>query len=210
MENNYFKQLYNIDVRDKTREKNNLSYISWSSSWSEIKSLFPDSTFNIYEHDMKITETKDDVTIERVVGRPWFDDGKTGWVKTGMTINGIEHTDSFPILDFKNKPIPAANITSYDANKSIQRSLVRCGAKHGLALYLYMNESLPEELKEITDLQAEIMEIMKKKCALSDAAKEKVAKICKEADPDANGDPRLIEDLDTLKALKKSLMAVRK
>ena len=54
------------------------------------------------------------------------------------------------------------------------------------------------------------MEIIKKKSALSDEAKDKVAKVCKEADADANGDPRLIEDVETLKTLKKSLMAIRK
>jgi hypothetical protein len=54
------------------------------------------------------------------------------------------------------------------------------------------------------------MELIKKKCNLSDKAKEKVGEICKAADESANGDPRLIEDVDVLVELKKQLMAVRK
>ena len=142
--------------------------------------------------------------------RPWFDDGKTAWVKTGVTINGIEHVEDLPIMDFKNKPIPAESVTSADANKSKQRSLTKACARHGLALYIYEGEDLPEETKEIAKIQIEIMDLIKKKADLSDAAKEKVAQTCKEADENANGDPRLIEDLAVLKDLKKKLLAIRK
>ena len=56
----------------------------------------------------------------------------------------------------------------------------------------------------------EIMELIKKRAALSEDAKSKVEKTCKEADENANGDPRLIEDVEVLKKLKRSLMAIRK
>ena len=113
-------------------------------------------------------------------------------------------------MDFKNKAVLYENVDSTMVNKAIQRSLTKCIARLGIGGYIYMNEDLPEEIKEVKVLQSEIMDIMKKKCALSEEAKDKVAKICKEADTEANGDPRLIEDVEVLKALKKSLMAVRK
>lgn len=210
MAENYFKQLYDIDVRSKTKSKNGLSYLSWAACWSEVKKMFPDATFNIYEQEIKITETSEGKIIERIVNRPWFDDGNTGWVKTGVVINGIEHIEELPIMDFKNKSIVAGNITSSDANKAIQRSLTKACARHGIGLYIYEGEDLPEETKEVGNLQAEIMEIIKKKSALSEEAKSKVAKTCKDADDNANGDPRLIEDVEVLRALKKSLMAIRK
>lgn len=210
MAENYFKQLYDVDVRSKTKSKNGLNYLSWAACWSEVKKMYPDATFKIYEEAIKITEMIDGRSIEKEIPRPWFDDGKTGWVKTGVTINGIEHIEELPIMDFKNKSIIADNITSSDANKAIQRSLTKACARHGLGLYIYEGEDLPEETKEIGNLQAEIMTIIKKKSALSDEAREKVAKTCKEADADANGDPRLIEDAEVLKTLKKSLMAIRK
>lgn len=210
MAENYFKQLYDIDVSNKKKSKNGLNYLSWAACWAEVKKMFPDATFKIYEQCIKITETIDGKSIEREIERPWFDDGNTGWVKTGVTINDIEHIEELPIMDFKNKSIAAGNITSSDANKAIQRSLTKACARHGLGLYIYEGEDLPEETKEVANLQSEIMEIIKKKSALSDEAKEKVAKTCKDADTNANGDPRLIEDVEVLRALKKSLMAIRK
>lgn len=206
MAENYFKDLYNIDVKSKVKKKNGMSYLSWAAAWAEVKKMYPDATYTIYEEILSFAA--DGQTPMKT--RPWFDDGKTGWVKTGVTINGIEHIEDLPIMDFKNKSIPAENITSSDANKSIQRSLTKACARHGLGLYIYEGEDLPEEAKEQSSLQTEIMELIKKKSALSDTAKAKVEKVCKEADVNANGDPRLIEDTETLKALKKSLLAIRK
>ena len=48
-------------------------------------------------------------------------------------------------MDYKNKSIPVENVTSYDVNKSIQRSLTKACARHGLGLYIYAGEDLPEE-----------------------------------------------------------------
>ena len=103
MAENYFKQLYDVDVNNKKKQKSGLNYISWAVAWAEIKKMFPDATYKIYEHTIKISEVVGEKTIERDVERPWFDDGNTGWVKTGVTINGIEHIEDLPILDFKNK-----------------------------------------------------------------------------------------------------------
>ena len=208
MDNNYFKQLYDIDVRSKTKTKNNLSYLSWAAAWSEVKKMFPDATFKIYEQMIKIVETTEGKEITREIERPWFDDGNTGWVKTGVTINGIEHIEEFPIMDFKNKSIVAGNITSSDANKAIQRSLTKACARHGLGLYIYEGEDLPEESKELEKLRAECWKLFCDRAKISDNAKNKANELCKAADP--SGDPRVIEDTETLTKLKKELMGIRK
>lgn len=205
-ETNYFKQLYDIDVRAKTKQKNGLNYLSWAAAWAEVKKIHPDATYTVYEQTLNFCS--DGITPWQK--RPWFDDGKTGWVKTGVTINGIEHIEQLPIMDFKNKAIPAENITSTEANKSIQRSLTKACARHGVGLYIFEGEDLPEEAKAANALQAEVMDLIKKKSALSEATKAKVAGICKESLAEENGDPRLCEDNDKLKELKKKLMAVRK
>lgn len=134
---NYFKVLNGLDVSAKVEKKNGLSYLSWAWAWGELKKLHPTATYTIYEN-------KDG----------WFyhTDGKTGWVKTGVSVEGIEHIEYLPIMDFKNKSIPADNITSFDVNKAIQRSLTKAVARHGLGLYVYSGEDLPEtdngEVKE--------------------------------------------------------------
>lgn len=128
-ETNYFRTLNAIDVNDHTEQKANLTYLSWAWSWTEIKSLYPDTTYTIYEN-------KD--------GLNYHTDGKTCWVKTGVTCNGIEHIEYLPVMDHRNKSIPLANVTSFDVNKAIQRSLTKAVARHGLGLYIYAGEDLPE------------------------------------------------------------------
>jgi len=126
---NYFSVLNKINVNDKVEKKNGLSYLSWAYAWGEVKKLFPDAAYTIYEN-------KDG----------WFyhTDGKTCWVKTGVTVNGIEHIEYLPVMDFKNRSIPADQVTSFDVNKAIQRSLTKAVARHGLGLYIYAGEDLPE------------------------------------------------------------------
>lgn len=210
MESNYFKQLYDIDVNNKKRSKNGLNYLSWAAAWAEVKKIYPDTTFRIYEQCIAITEVGEGKEIKREVKRPWFDDGNTGWVKTGVTINGIEHIEDLPIMDFKNKPIEANKITSSDANKAIQRSLTKACARHGLGLYIYEGEDLPEELKEVINLQAECFDLLNKKANLSEKTKLKVGQICNELLPNEKGDPRICEDVELLKELRKQLKALRK
>lgn len=126
---NYFTELYGINVNDKVEKKNGLSYVSWPYAWAEVKKLHPDATYTVYEN-------RD--------GWCYHTDGKTAWVKTGVTVNGIEHIEYLPVMDFKNRSIPLEQITSFDVNKAIQRSLTKAVARHGLGLYIYAGEDLPE------------------------------------------------------------------
>lgn len=150
---NYFEKLNNINVNDKTEQKNGLTYLSWAYSWGELKKMFPDSTYTVYENNE---------------GWNYFTDGKTCWVKTGVTVNGIEHIEYLPVMDFKNKSIPADNVTSFDVNKAIQRSLTKAVARHGLGLYIYAGEDLPEE-------EAKAQEEAKNKLATPEQVKEILA-----------------------------------
>lgn len=153
-EKNYFKILNSINVSDKTEQKNGLTYLSWAWAWGEVKKLYPNANYKIYE-----TET----------GCIYWTDGKTAWVKTGVTINDIEHIEYLPVMDFKNKSIAIDYITSFDVNKAIQRSLTKAVARHGLGLYIYAGEDLPEddknkldELKEKIKSYPNAIEVMKK------------------------------------------------
>lgn len=129
---NYFSVLNNINVNDKTEKKNGLTYLSWAWAWGEVKKQFPDSTYTIYENGQ---------------GWNYHTDGRTCWVKTGVTVNGVEHIEELPVMDFKNRSIPLESVTSFDVNKAIQRSLTKAVARHGLGLYIYAGEDLPEEEK---------------------------------------------------------------
>lgn len=129
-EKNYFEILNAINVNDKTESKNGLTYLSWAYAWGELKKRFPDATYKVYENDK---------------GWNYFTDEMTCWVKTGVTVNGIEHIEYLPVMDFKNKSIPLGSVTSFDVNKAIQRSLTKAIGRHGLGLYIYAGEDLPTE-----------------------------------------------------------------
>ena len=124
-----FEKLNAINVNDKTESKNGLTYLSWAWAWAEIKKVDPKATYTIYENN---------------VGWNYHTDGKTAWVKTGVTVDGIEHIEYLPVMDYRNKSITINNITSFDVNKAIQRSLTKACARHGLGLYIYAGEDLPE------------------------------------------------------------------
>lgn len=208
MSENYFNDLYNIDVRSKTKKKNNLNYLSWAAAWAEVKKRHPDATYRIFHFMMAVTKTVDDKTITYSIERPWHDDGKTGWVKVGVTIGGLEHIEELPVMDYKNSPIPAESITSAEANKSIQRALTKACARHGLGLYLYEGEDMPEDSKEIEILRKSCMDNINKKYKIPEL-KDKVSALCKEILPEENGSPNNCDDKEKLEKLNKALLALR-
>ena len=133
MSDNYFNVLNTVNVNEHTEKKNGLTYLSWAWAWAEVKKKFPEANYTIYEDQN---------------GCIYWTDGRTCWVKTGVTINGVEHIEYLPVMDFKNKSIPLESITSFEVNKAIQRSLTKACARHGLGLYIYAGEDLPAEDEE--------------------------------------------------------------
>lgn len=115
-----------------------MTYLPWAFAWGEIKKLYPESYYTIYEN---------------AEGLNYHTDGKTAWVKTGVTIvweeegvrKQLEHIEDLPVMDMRNQSIPIANLTSTAVNKAIQRSLVKACARHGLGLYIFSGEDLPED-----------------------------------------------------------------
>lgn len=133
-EKSVFATLNAINVNEHVEKKDTgkvqLSYLSWAWAWAKVKENYPEASYTIYEN-------KD--------GWNYHTDGKTCWVKTGVTINGMEHIEYLPVMDNRNRSIPAESVTSFDVNKAIQRSLTKAAARHGLGLYIYAGEDLPEE-----------------------------------------------------------------
>lgn len=125
-----FETLNAIDVREHIEKKNGLSYVSWAWAWRELKKVYPDAYYTVYENEQ---------------GWNYFTDGRTAWVKTGVTVEGLELIEYLPVMDYNNKSIPLEKITSFDVNKTIQRSLTKAIGRHGLGLYVYAGEDLPEE-----------------------------------------------------------------
>ena len=128
-ENTVFKTLNAINCNEHTEKKGNLTYLSWAWAWQMVKTHYPDASYTIYENPD---------------GWNYFTDGRYCWVKTGVTIEGLEHIEYLPVMDARNQSIPLDAIKSTDVNKAIQRSLTKACARHGLGLYIYAGEDLPE------------------------------------------------------------------
>lgn len=119
-----------VDVGEKIEKKGRLSYLSWAWAWGELKKRYPDAKSRVYE---------------REDGRPYWDDGRTCWVKCSVTVEGEEIIEYLPIMDSRNLSIPLEKVTSMEVNKSIQRCVTKAIARHGLGLYIYAGEDLPEK-----------------------------------------------------------------
>lgn len=139
---NVFEILNNIDCSEHIEKKNDLSYLSWAWAWQIVKKHFPNATYKVYERDMIIDN------LGNVCPCNYFSDGRYAWVKTSVTIDDLEYIEMLPVMDFKNKAVAVDNIDSMAVNKTIQRSLTKALARHGLGLYIYAGEDLPQEIKE--------------------------------------------------------------
>ena len=136
MDKSIFETLNGINVTGKTEKKNNLTYLSWAWAWAEVKKKYPTANYRVFENDM---------------GWHYHTDGRTCWVKVGVSVVSPddEIVEYLAIMDYKNNSIPLEKVTSVDVTRSIQRAVTKACARHGLGLYIYAGEDLPEEEKEI-------------------------------------------------------------
>ena len=125
-ENNIFESLYKIDVKKHIEKKGNFNYLSWPYAVSELRKAAPDATWETIKFD----------------GKPYCETKAGCFVEVAVTVNGITLSQIHPVLDMRNKTILAPN--AFEINTSIQRCLVKAIALHGLGLYIYAGEDLPE------------------------------------------------------------------
>lgn len=167
-----FKELNAIDLGERIRKKLGLSYLSWANAWEILRTKYPDAEYKIYTREVETTETREITDVNTGVRNivtntfkteyPYFTDGKTCWVKVGVTICGIEEVEILAVMDNHQNSVPFATITSVAVNKAIQRAFVKACARHGLGLYVYQGEDLPTDTKEnLIKLQEEQMKKIK-------------------------------------------------
>lgn len=118
--------LLKINVNDHTEKKNGLTYLSWAWAWAEVLKADPKANFKVEMFD----------------GTPLMFISGSFMVWVTVTMFDKPVTCMLPVLDYRNKPISTPN--SFDVNTSIMRCLVKAIAMHGLGLYIYAGEDLPE------------------------------------------------------------------
>jgi hypothetical protein len=125
---NTFDVLSAINVNDKTEKKGNLTYLSWSWAWAEVKKLYPDATYTYYRN----TETN----------LPYsFQEGMGAFCHTSVTIQGETLEMWLPVMDNRNQAVKEPSSTQI--NTTLMRCLTKNLAMHGLGLYIYAGEDLP-------------------------------------------------------------------
>jgi hypothetical protein len=116
-----FEQLSSINVNDHIEKKNGLSYLSWVWAVDQLLRNDPDASWSYGEP------------------KPYAD---TVMVFCTVQAFGRERTAQLPVMDHKNRAIP--NPDAFQVNTAMQRALCKAIALHGLGLYIYAGEDLPE------------------------------------------------------------------
>lgn len=125
-----FADLAKINVNQHTEKKGNLTYLSWA--WAVDQLLRQD----------------DGATWEyRWVGdKPYAQIGETIMVFCTVKAFGKDRTAQLPVMDHRNKAI--ANPNAMEVNTAMQRCLAKAIALHGIGLYIYAGEDLPQGATE--------------------------------------------------------------
>lgn len=121
-------ELLKINVSEHTEKKNGLTYLSWAWAWAEVLKIDPNAKWDAAEFN----------------GFPasFAPDG-SALVKTIVTIKGETKSCWLPVMNHRNQAIK--NPDAFNINTAIVRCLTKCISMHGLGLYIYAGEDLPEE-----------------------------------------------------------------
>ena len=124
-------ELLKLNVNDHVEKKQNLSYLSWAWAWAEALKADPAASFEVktFKHD-EYTEV------------PYMGVNGTAMVWVTVTLFGKPMTCFLPVMDHRNKPI--TNPDAFQVNTAIMRCMTKGLALHGLGLYIYAGEDLPE------------------------------------------------------------------
>lgn len=123
--------LLKININERLEKKGNLSYLSWAHAWGEALRIDPNATFLVSTFDRGDG-----------VNQVYMDVNGTALVWVTVTLNGKPMTCQLPVMDNKNKAIP--NPDAFAVNTAIMRCMVKALALHGLGLYVYAGEDLPD------------------------------------------------------------------
>jgi hypothetical protein len=130
------EKLLQTNVNSHVEKKNNLSYLSWAWAWAEALKADPAATYHVeayQEHGQNGSS--------RTV--PYMSINGTCMVWVTVTLFGKPMTCQLPVMDYKNKAIQEPD--AFAVNTAIMRCMTKALSLHGLGLYIYAGEDLPEE-----------------------------------------------------------------
>ena len=120
------ERLLKTNVNEHTEKKNNLTYLSWAWAWAEALKADSSATFK----------------VEMFGDKCYMDINGTAMVFVTVTVFRKPMTCQLPVMDYRNKAIP--NPDAFAVNTAIMRCMTTALSLHGLGLYIYAGEDLPE------------------------------------------------------------------
>jgi len=120
------KELLATNVNNHTEKKNNLTYLSWAWAWAEALKADANATYK----------------VEMFGDKCFMDINGTAMVFVTVTMFGKPMTCQLPVMDYRNKAIPKPD--AFAVNTAIMRCMTKALALHGLGLYLYSGDDIPE------------------------------------------------------------------
>ena len=135
--------LLKTNVNEHTEKKANLTYLSWAWAWAEALKADPKATFKVEMFD----------------GKCYMEINGTAMVWVTVTMFDKPMTCQLPVMDSGNKAIPLKGYTAvskygkeyrvecdaFAVNTAIMRCMTKALGLHGLGLYIYAGQDLPDE-----------------------------------------------------------------
>jgi hypothetical protein len=117
-----YLELRKINVNEHTEKKGKFTYLSWAWAVDQLLQADPMATWD-YQAPMQF--------------------GDTLMVFCSVTAFGKTMTSQLPVLNAQNKAI--INPDAFAVNTAMQRCLAKAIALHGIGLYIYAGEDIPDE-----------------------------------------------------------------
>jgi len=122
-----FKTLYATNVNEHIEKKGAFSYLSWPYAVAQLRLADPSASWEVKRFADGLPYQKTELGV---------------FVEVAVTSQGVTLSQIHPVLDNKNRPL--LEPSAFEINTSIQRCLVKAVALHGLGLYIYAGEDLPQ------------------------------------------------------------------
>lgn len=171
-----YQEIKRINVNEHTEKKGKFTYLSWAWAVDQLLQLDSTATWE-YKEPVYFNETL--------------------MVFCSVTAFGKTMTAQLPVMNM-NKAIP--NPDAFQVNTAMQRCLAKAIALHGLGLYIYAGEDIPDEeevdLKELTQYWVNIINLTETVNEL----KEKYAQAYKALSKDKSA----VATISTAKDVKKT------
>jgi len=136
------QELLKLNVNEHTEKKVNLTYLSWAWAWAEALKADQQASFSVQMFGDKC----------------YMEINGTAMVWVTVTMFGKPMVCQLPVMDNTNKPITIEGTTtvnkygkeitnkldSFNVNTAIMRCMTKALGLHGLGLYIYAGQDLPQ------------------------------------------------------------------